>query len=389
MNEVKNTPHLSSSARISSYILGIFAPILIFFAFGLLCVPHQARAQAFVPVFDSQNFIENSITAANTTSLTQKELVSDGVFYMAARLVIQNITDSIVRWINSGFKGSPAFITNPDEFFTDVADQVAGNYIAGTELDFLCSPFQLEIRAALNFNYSSKHKIVCRLTDAIKNVQDFAKFTSGDFSQGGWDGWFSMTQNPGNNPYGAYTAAQGELSLRITTAQGRELSVAGWGNGFLSWKDDNGNIQTPGSVINNQLEQVLGSGVRQLELADEFNEIVGALMGQFVQQVLIGGLSNAQSVKDHTYDNTLSGSCSSDRSTARVGESVTWSAYRYESGTNNYRYAWQGDGPLAGQTGNRVTVQYATSSVYAGRVNITGGSGLTVVNCSNTVTITP
>lgn len=391
MNEQKKPGHLSSPALFTSTPARFLMSVFIFFCALTALAPEKARAQAFVPVFDNQNFFVNSTTAANTTELAQKELLTDGIFNMAAKLVIQNITDSIVRWINSGFQGSPAFITDPDAFFTDVADQVAGNYIAGTELDFLCSPFALDIRAALNFNYSSKHRIVCRLTDAIKNVQDFTKFTQGDFNQGGWDGWFSMTQNQENNPYGAYAQAQGELTLRISAAQGREFTLASWGRGFMSWKDADGKIQTPGSVIESQINQVLPAGMQELQLADEFNEIVGALMGQLVQQVLIGGLSSVRTVKDNTYQNKLNqlnGSCAPDVATAKVGDLVGWRAFRSEGNASSYTYTWSGDAPLEGRTGQSINVQYTTPGVKRGSVRIGGGSGLNSVTCDSTVTVT-
>ncbi len=49
------------------------------------------------------------------------------------------------------------------------------------------------------------------------------------------------------------------------------------------------NIETPGSIIENQLGITTTSPLRQLELADSINEIVSALMGQLVNHILGGG----------------------------------------------------------------------------------------------------
>ena len=127
-------------------------------------------------------------TSVNSTALNQKKNIFwTGVLKASTQIIISNITNSIVTWINSGFQGNPAFISNPESFFTDVGDQIAGNFIAGTELGFVCEPFSLDIRSALAINYSSTYvqRNYCRLTDAIRNTENFAKFTNGDFSQGG------------------------------------------------------------------------------------------------------------------------------------------------------------------------------------------------------------
>jgi hypothetical protein len=80
-----------------------------------------------------------------------------------------------------------------------------------------------------------------------------------------------------------------------------------WGQGLLSFQTCEeedpdskaclkySDIKTPGTVINEQLGRALGSGLTQLELADEFDEIVGALIGQLMEQVVtqVNGLRGA------------------------------------------------------------------------------------------------
>ena len=150
-----------------------------------------------------------------------------------------------------------------------------------------------------------------------------------DFNKGGWDAWFSMTQNSANNPYGSYLEAKIELDARIANAVNIKQDQLTQGRGFLSYEkcvgrtvtqediDDHDfrivmgtlreensayagknvgdclgekQIVTPGSAIEGQLSNVLGTGVRQLELADEFDEIVGALIGQLLQKTVFSAL---------------------------------------------------------------------------------------------------
>ena len=233
------------------------------------------------------------------------------------KIIIRHMVSSTVKWINSGFNGNPAYVTNPGQYFTDIADGIAGEYIRNDpELGLLCSPFQANIRASLAQQYYEPQKFQCTLSNVVGNIEDFYQ----DFSKGGWDAWFTMTQNPTNNPYGAYLEAKASLDSRIANALGQKKSQLDWGKGFMSWescadgeqewylegtekvcvkdgKSRKPTISTPGSVIEDQLSNVLGTGVRQLELADSFNEIIGALMAQLLQKTVFnsrGGLSKAR-----------------------------------------------------------------------------------------------
>lgn len=311
-----------------------FSAFFIFLSFGL-CFPSDARAQVAVPVSEvpfsplyllTQSIsVSSSDSAWNTAQLAAKEvgigfwtppgsvapvtvtgaqvgaqssLSADSLATIIFKPLIRNMTNSLVQWINNGFEGSPLFVSDPEKFFIGVADRIAGSFIEGSDLAFLCSPFALDIRLALNLNYSARFRdeIGCTLTDVIDNIEGFAE----DFEQGGWDGWFSMTQNSQNNPYGAYLSAQSELDIRLLSDLGVEGIQLDWGQGFLGFRDcilsnaetqecmEYGPTKTPGTVINTQLEDALGTDLAQFELADEFDEIVGALVGQLFSQIQQG-----------------------------------------------------------------------------------------------------
>lgn len=230
----------------------------------------------------------------------------DSLTIAIAKKFIERMVDSTVTWINSGRDGNPSFVTDPKQYFTDIADGVAGEFILGSDLNFLCSPFQANIRLSLTQQFHTPNPFQCTLTEVVGNIDNFYN----DFSQGGWDAWFSMTQNSSNNPYGAYLEAKIELDSRIASAIGIEQEKLSWGNGFISWSDcivpdpltgeclKRGPIKTPGIVLEGQLENVLGTGLRQLELADEFDELIGALLGQLLQGKIFNssGLTSGGSV---------------------------------------------------------------------------------------------
>lgn len=273
-----------------------------------------------------------AITSTESTTENVFECILKTLVILLAKTMIRQITQSLITWINSGFQGNPAFITDLNGFLLGIVDQVIGEFIYGSELAFLCSPFQLQIRIAIALQYQSySSRARCTLTQITQNVNNFLtrlannpaslfsfstnSYASQGFFQGGWPYWFSMVTNDQNNPYGAYQTASAELSIRLAGAQARELKLLDFGRGFLSWREcsdappstgptPSGNgyirdgasqfcsIRTPGTVIESQLEHVLGSDVRQLELANSVDAIILALLGQLIRQVFsgVGGL---------------------------------------------------------------------------------------------------
>lgn len=264
--------------------------------------------------YDPYNTIVNTISSlADTASevygwaLKNKELVLDGIAWQVANLAIKEMIKSLTKWVNSGFDGNPTFVTNLEGFMTDVADKAAGNFIWGNkELKFLCSPFALDIKLALDLQYREARdfETQCTLSDVVDNMDSFF---AGDFLAGGWDGWYEMTQSPKNNPYGALLEAQSALTVKIGEKQLYEGTLLDFGKGFFSMKDprckpDPANpddfdesrctLVTPGTAIESQLNTSLAGGLRRLEVADELNELVGALLSQLASNIFssAGGL---------------------------------------------------------------------------------------------------
>lgn len=338
----------------SKKVLSSVLMLLIIFPLGFLLNPKPAQAQW--AVYDGPNhgtaiagwlsMIPN--TTANVVN-TVKEQGLDAIGYIIAKAILSKMTASTVNWINTGFQGNPSFLTDPERFFGNIGDQVATQYILGANspLNQLCSPFKAEVRLALVKNHLQENTFQSQCTFSAIGA-NFENFTR-DFTQGGWDGWFTMTQQDQNNPYGAYLQAKQQLSVEIGAQQNRYQTQVANGNGFLSYErcrrdyvppktnprcvkyapltvgggepaclvlektDADGEVRdcpanqkevvTPGSVINEQLGKALGSGFAQLEAADELNEIVNALMVQLVSKTFssigngLRGLSSSKSTQ--------------------------------------------------------------------------------------------
>lgn len=301
---------------------------------------HPKKAEAQWAVFDIPNLVQNALsTISDYTSQAlaysdnYKEYVLDPLVSVMSEMLLQQMTNSIVNWINSGFEGSPSFIQNPGAFFLDLADQATGAFISG-DLAELCSPFSIDLRIALSFKYHPRlqQRYACTLGTIIANSKNAVEnasingFTSGDFKQGGWPAFVSLTTEPQNNIYGAYIQADSDLSFRVASKQLQQKEELNQGRGFLSKRvchrvtkvdddtgdtgptagttiiDDSGDtgptageevceIVTPGSAIAGMLQKQLDIPVEKLGLADEIGEIINALFAQLATQVLQQGLA--------------------------------------------------------------------------------------------------
>ncbi|TSD00133.1 MAG: Uncharacterized protein Greene101415_960 [Parcubacteria group bacterium Greene1014_15] len=271
----------------------------------LLLKPNKADAIVALPFTVPVSDILNAPTHLFHTKQTflnvsGKEFGFDGILWLIAKQLIQTLVSDLVSWINSGFNGAPAFVTDFQGFMLEVADRTLGAFLEGTSLAFLCDPFKVNIRLALQLRFRPfSDRVSCRLSDAIANLNSFL---SGDFLEGGFPGLMRVTMIPHHNMYGAFLMAEDALLLSMTRNLHEQQKKLEFGRGFLSFdkkscatpEEDDPHCttvtKTPGAVIESQLETALGSGIRQLELADEFDEIIGALMSQLVNQVLQGGL---------------------------------------------------------------------------------------------------
>lgn len=351
---------MSYPSFFSKKVLSSVLMMCLILPFGLLVNPKAANAQWVVwdpgnnatAVAGWLSIVPN--TTANVVN-TVKEQGLDAIGYIIAKAILSKLTASTVNWINTGFQGNPSFLTDPERFFGNIGDQVATQYLLGANspLNQLCSPFKAEVRLALVKNHLQENTFQsqCTFSAIGANFENFTK----DFTQGGWDGWFTMTQQDQNNPYGAYLQAKQQLSVQIGSQQNKYQTQVANGNGFLSYErcrrdyvppanvanrqcikyeplvagggepkclayetaDPNGlgyddcpasekEVVTPGSVINEQLGKALGSSFAQLEAADELNEIVNALMVQLVNKTFSSIGNGLRGLSSSNSTNTIS-----------------------------------------------------------------------------------
>lgn len=131
-----------------------------------------------------------------------------------------------------------------------------------------------------------------------KSTNDFMCPYSGDLEDV-WDNtapeedfWVAMTalQNPACNPLFAYTIASAHVNRDAASAVNDMMTRLEWGNGIYDVQtiDEDGNIvtQTPSSIVGGNINQLLQSGYKQLEGANDIDQMIGALFAGITSHVL-------------------------------------------------------------------------------------------------------
>jgi len=205
----------------------------------------------------------------------------DSFAYCLANATIQYVSDSTIAWIRSGFEGKPAFVDNPTRLFEGLANYEAENFLEGLGDGFLCEPFQAQVVMDLVSNYQPNYNRYGKCNIGSGELESFLNGTKFNY-----DTYFNVTQNPANNPMGAYLLAESEMRNRIQARVGPVKLELDWNKGYFSWKDEMGNNVSPGSAIQSQLEKTLGLPKDRLVLADEFDEVISELVNQLIKVAL-------------------------------------------------------------------------------------------------------
>ena len=292
----------------------------------LATAPTDAPTNWYTTIQQTLGTVANVASKAYDAANKNKEFVLDPIAWFAAKFAIQQIQKATLNWINSGFDGSPAFVQDLGGFLESNADKLAGEFIYGSDLKALCSPFALNIKIALSIKYLRKDPPArCTLSGVVGNVENFL---GGDFASGGLPGWFELTVNPNNNFFGAYAAADSALFAKQLKTKEVDINKLIFGKGFLGKEvcdevaasvdqainnygsstmaqKKNCKTVTPGDTIATSLNEMLHVGKDELVAADEFNEIISALFQQLAVKALTGangllGVSEPDSTQGNT-----------------------------------------------------------------------------------------
>ncbi|MEZ4103888.1 MAG: hypothetical protein R3B60_01225 [Candidatus Paceibacterota bacterium] len=273
--------------------------------------------------------IFSGIMAGILQSINYKEFFLDPMAWFAMKMVIAEITNNIISWINSGFKGRPMFVQDIERYMLEISDRVYGEFIHEIGANsFVCQPFRANVQVAFAQAYREArvanipvHSVrSCDLAMSAPGspIANLDNFINGSFNDGGWDAWYRVaTQSNTFTPYGSLLAVQDEGAVQILNAETSENNLLEFADGFISNKicsvipsslgvnKERCIVSTPGQVISEALNFQLTAGVESLIAADEFSEAIGSMLANIGQQALMGasgllGLSSGTGYTDYS-----------------------------------------------------------------------------------------
>ncbi|MDP2629479.1 MAG: hypothetical protein Q8P45_02130 [Candidatus Harrisonbacteria bacterium] len=198
--------------------------------------------------------------------------------------ILDVMVDDIITWIQGG--GEPRFITNWNAFLDDAVNVAIGDFAQEIGAGYLCQPFSTQLQIALNPVKRFSEAITCTLDDIVGNIENFYQ----DFANGGWIAYQSSLELQ-NNFYGSYFLAQEERDRRIARAQFEALEDARAGGGFLSQRDANGNIVTPGSTIGGLVKEAIGADFKFIVNADQLSDYVASIADALINRIIREGVN--------------------------------------------------------------------------------------------------
>jgi hypothetical protein len=263
----------------------------------------------------------------------------DGIAYSVAKSLLNRLADSTLTWVQSGFTefgqgGNRAYVGDLQGFAANVGEQTfntfTDDYVTVPPRE-LCGSYGKEALTSIATRYYQENPLptgvqpgaaIEKLSGELDSVAEgdcegfkavlgdepageygtgqetMDAFLGGDFAAGGWEALAFSVDNPNANPIGAYLQQNRKLKNRVQQEQELDLKELQQNNGWLSavacpkggmssttGKCADGNepiIETPGTAVNQAVNDLIGSDFRRLELADEVNEIVGELANQLV-----------------------------------------------------------------------------------------------------------
>lgn len=255
--------------------------------------------------WDSINDVLNSIM-----SLEKKEFWYDTILYAIVKALLHELTNSIVEWIRSGFNGNPLFIQDFEQVLADAADQATGimmkRFLSPEFYNAICAPFGLQLQLALRSSTSYTQRMQCTLNTVLGNIISAADLENalrtGTPQTIETRNWLVATDAQ-NNALGALTLTSNQLALEkiagVETAKNESIM----NQGFLGLKvcpDSNkyvdevtGKLQcakyvttSPGKWVSDTLAEATGSDFKELQAADEIDEMIVAIISALLSYVL-------------------------------------------------------------------------------------------------------
>lgn len=166
----------------------------------------------------------------------------NGIAIQLAKNQLSAMTKYTMNWVNTGFSGNPFYVQNISKYMNDIENDILEQEtrlfkdpMKGQEYpwgrDFSRAAINGEITKE-NFGATMKQDLTSFLVPGA-TVDSFSR----DFSQGGWEGWWALTQNDNNNPFGFIAKSTENLIDKQQKATEQAKADIANGQGYRSQKE--------------------------------------------------------------------------------------------------------------------------------------------------------
>jgi hypothetical protein len=255
-----------------------------------------ANAALSVPVNDlgTQATVLASVNAAQSaitqrqdalnevqSSLQFKEYVLDCTTWNASHRITEQVVADTLDFITKGNTGiswitgqeeNSFFLDDPVGFYKQLGDAVSTDYINELNAELPNTAYKQSLIALLEEDQKTT-TVADRLTPTVDPLF-YTDFMAG----GGWQSYLEVINNPvANDPFSGYMFAKEARDARIATVANTYKTQLDYGQGFFPDTDENGKVITPPQLIKEQSNEAVSTGVRSLENAQNFWQLVGNL----------------------------------------------------------------------------------------------------------------
>ena len=157
----------------------------------------------------------------------------DSAAYNVGKAMVADMTKSTLNWVNSGFAGNPLYTQDVGSYLKTIKNEKLKSFL--TDVQTSNPIFGNDLRSIITQQVTGKSDGRLGKPMNTPEAQEYRSFMN-DFTHGGWDSLLGITQNPNNNPIGAYFSAIDKVSTQIDTAQNQTTDEINRNNGFLDMK---------------------------------------------------------------------------------------------------------------------------------------------------------
>lgn len=233
--------------------------------------------------------VNDAAVTLNTGFLVYKECILDGVARKIAENVSAEYLNQSYRAFGRGRGGNPQYLVS----WKDLNPRRLG--IVGAELQrvggsAMCDAFKRPVQGVLARSYLRNINEPGRVYSCPVSTSAEAQaafYANRGFTYGSW---FEVIR-PSGNLFGTAAETQVYLDQTLTEDDRNIRQMLDWGRGVFSVTDNaedplDERVITPGYLIADSIAQMSGSGFRQLENANEIDQVVGNLFGGLTTQLI-------------------------------------------------------------------------------------------------------